>query len=173
MRRAQLFLALVAVVCSLTALAGQAKAHEGPGTARATQVASLFAQQPVTISCEPTGDAWGWVFLYDSVIHLDPLLCDRLIDIEAGRYDGPQWEYGLAVLVLTHESYHLRKNWSARGNEAQTECKAIRHVVVSARLLGVPEFFIPWIKLGALFAHWNLTTWAPEYHLESCKVPKP
>lgn len=171
--------ALLASLVAALALGGIAEGSEYPAPVRATQAASVFAQQPVTIECVEQ-DSYGYVYPSVPVIHLRPILCQRLSEMESGDFSNVGlWTNGLAVLALVHEAYHLRLNWSARLNEAQVECKAIRHVTAALGLLGIPHEHWAVLRQQAIFAHWYVLSswWAhtgkSPYFLKTCKVPRP
>lgn len=87
-------------------------------------------------------------------------LCEAILHPEKWTTE----ETALAVLVLTHESGHLRGHrWSA--DEAKTECWAIRHFRYVATRLG--------LDANKLYPHalrFHLLL-PPEYWLYGCVVP--
>lgn len=130
-----------------------------------SSVASVFAQRPVNVRCyAPDEDgspsslgAWGYVEQPLAKQHweaLDDRLCAGAVDVN--NIALPVWERALGTLVLVHESYHLRRSGTA-GNEAATECRAIRHWKVGARMLGASEATIDEIWPFALTSHYILT----------------
>lgn len=140
-------------------------------------VASVFAQQPVTVLCStPKEDpsfyfSWGYVYLFSNVVNMVEYLCEaaeRVTDPLVGMS-----RRALAVMVLTHEAYHLRKTWSARGDEAKTQCKAIRHFRYAAMMLGASPELATQLRAFALAHHWRLAARIPQYHLQNCVVPRP
>ena len=141
------------------------------------RVASVFAQQPVTVACSNSADdpilleAWGYVYLYDPVVHTSEYLCNAAANVTDPSYGMAV--RAIAVLVLTHEAYHLRKSWSDRGNEARVECKAIRHFRYAAMMLGASPELATQLRAYALAFHWHLAARIPEYDQLGCKVPKP
>ena len=167
---------MVAVLAAVFAclLPATASAYEDP---RLGEVASVFAMQPVTVVCSTAAEdpymnfAWGYVLLHVPVVNLDAYLCAALRDVRAGVYSLKR--RALAVLVLTHEAFHLRKVWSGRSSEAQTECKAIRHVTYAAQFLGAPHWLAVKLRDHAVVFHDRLVTEHPEYHLQNCVVPRP
>lgn len=138
--------------------------------------ASVFAQQAVVVECNiPTEDpilleAWGYVYLWEPVIHMPVYLCGAAANINSPEYGMSR--KALAVLVLIHESYHLRKSWSARGNEAKVECKAIRHFRVGAIMLGATPEYATQLRVYALQHHWRLAAKVPAYYRPDCRVPR-
>lgn len=162
------------VLCAalaVLALCGVARADD-----RVDAVASTFAMHPVTVLC-PADDpawefAWGYVWLVEhDEIYITPYLCDALADVNDDGFGLSR--RALAILVLTHESYHQRLSWGSRGDEARTECKAIRHFRVAAMLLGASPELATRLRVYALQWHWRLAARIPEYNLAGCKVPKP
>jgi hypothetical protein len=166
---------LAIALCVLAGLVcAQAQASE-PKYAELERVASIFAMQPVTLECSTPAedynlyDAWGYVYLIFPVIHMGDYLCDAAAEI--GQHGAGVT--ALAILVLTHEALHLRKQWSARGDEAKVECKAIRHFRVAAQMLGYTAEQATNLRAYALAFHWKLAARIPEYHLSGCQVPRP
>lgn len=149
------------------------------GTAQAARqesldrVASVFAMRPVTISCSRVSedfnlsDSWGYTYLISDEATLRQALCDSISSSRA-----PLWKQAVGILVLTHESYHMRL-WDLRADEAAVECKAIRHFTVSAAMFGYTPEKIELLKPWALMAHWRIAAKAPQYHSKTCKVPNP
>jgi hypothetical protein len=148
-------------------------------------VASTFAMRPVSVLCygadEPGSPydlgAWGYVrkpLRKAHRAHLDADLCDGALDINGA--DTEVWQRALGVLVLVHESYHLRR-WGAAGDEAKVECKAIRHVKVGARMLGASESTVEELWPFALASHYRLAefrVWLTDerpYYDPDCDVP--
>lgn len=148
-------------------------------------VASIFAQRPVVARCmEPDEQdspdslgAWGYVRVpagKQTKEQLDADLCraaQTLNDPSVSPYLR-----AMSVLVLVHESYHLRR-WGGSGSEAKVECRAIRHWGVGARLLGATEETVAALWPYALAAHYeetNLVSWTTgehPYRDDSCDVP--
>lgn len=178
---------LIGVVLLLL-LAPAARGEGPPGSTSTTQyatypmlnkLASTFAMRPVSIHCASPnddvrlGDAWGYTFIYPewNYAMVQEALCNSVIALIAGfAYDD--WQVALAVLVIVHESYHLRR-WALRANEAAVECRAIRHWTVAMRLLGVAKETITRLKPWALAAHWRQEVVAPQYNQPACGVPWP
>ncbi len=147
------------------------------------RVASVFASRPVEVRCptmaEWVGDpiwgngpypqrAWGYTdMVHDfSVIH--PSLCAGAAAVTDP--DIPAWQRATGVLVLVHESYHLR-HWDGRYSEAQVECQAIRHFRQGAQLLGTTAELANDLLPYALAAHDRMVRLYPNYHDRACKLP--
>ncbi len=150
-------------------------AYESPKLAR---TASVFAMEPVTVTCSEKGEdwildtqAWGYVYLAVPEVHMSRYLCEAAENVTSDAY-GLSLR-AIAVLVLTHESYHLRKQWSARADEAKVECAAVRHFRVAAQMLGASPELATQLRAYALAFHWRLAARHPEYNLKNCVVPRP
>jgi len=169
------FLAVSACALSFAALAATARGeNEYP---KLNVVASVFAMKPVRIVC-PTHDeqkidpiwqvAWGYTFAGIDVAWIDTNLCNAALNVN-GR-SRPAWMRAIAILVLVHESYHMRDvSWN--GNEAKVECAAIRHWGYAAKMLGATEETVKELEGWAQAFHWRLVTRIPAYYLPGCKVP--
>lgn len=98
--------------------------------------------------------------------------CGYLVDWMS-RQDarGKKWEDVVwAVLVITHESGHLKgARWA--GDEAKTQCWAMQHLPAAARMLGFTEDQLPFVVWQANKIH---REWMPdEYQLPGCRLPTP
>lgn len=147
-------------------------------------VASAIAGRPVNVRCygdEPQSPAeygaWGYVEVPTGKQQweaLDERLC---AGASAPNSDLPDWQRALGVLVLTHESYHLRR-WGGAGDEGKVECKAIRHWKTSMRLLGATEATVNDLWPWTLAVHYRLTDYVDlrtgerPYYEAGCDTPK-
>jgi hypothetical protein len=104
-------------------------------------------------------------------VHLDSYLCDAIVDVNSKRFGAKR--KALAVMVLVHESYHLRESWAGRGSEAKTQCAAIRHVRYAAQFLGASYEYALRLRDLAVGWHDKLSGDFPEYSLSGCAVPRP
>lgn len=145
------------------------------------QVASLIAEQPVTVRCwiedgsdgDAQPDAWAYVYPSDPVVYLGPLPCAGARALVNHEF-APAWQLGLGALSLTHEAYHLKISlaWWRRNSEAQTECRAIKRVRQTMLDLGaspeLADLALPW----AIAEHFKIETLGDgSYNYPSCKVP--
>lgn len=173
-------LALVTVLLAL--LAGTARASTTYPELDA--VASWLAMRPVEVRCltqeESDADAniviWG-AAAYVNVIDGRPAdytvfsygLCEKLLSVlsNSWKYRYTLSSLGWAVLVIAHESGHLRGHewWLS---ESLTNCWALRHVRYTALRFGASEDLALGIRSWA--AWWYLRQ-PPEYQLEGCKLP--
>lgn len=137
---------------------------------------TTFAMRPSHIECRTLeedsllNDAWGYTYLAWDFAVVTSDLCKAALT--RGEGGAPDWEVVLGVLVVVHESYHVRP-WSQRGSEGAVECKAIRHVRYAMGMLGYSPETIDRLMPWALAAHWRLAALAPEYFQNGCKVPWP
>lgn len=97
--------------------------------------------------------------------------CELLLDFLAG--DLSEWtvdEFAWAILVITHESGHLRGHrWSA--DEAKTQCWAMQHFRHVARRLGVTdEAALSVLVDSARRSHARMPS---VYHTVPCELPTP
>jgi hypothetical protein len=167
------FVVLLAVASACLLPAAAAAEYED---AKLGEVASVFAMQPVTVTCASADEdwtfafAWGYVQPGVPVVHLDSYLCDAIVDVNSKRFGAKR--KALAVMVLVHESYHLRESWGGAGSESETQCAAIRHVRVGAQFLGASYSFAMRLRDLAVGWHDQLGADHPEYGLAGCKVPR-
>lgn len=121
---------------------------------------------------------WGYVRIPTAkqrAEFVDAMLCDAARAVNDSSI--PAWNRAMGVLVLVHESYHLRR-WGAAGNEAKVHCQAIRHWRVGAALLGASDATITDLWPWALAAYYEEANLQPLFSLErhpyrddDCKVP--
>lgn len=158
----------------LAALALAAPAAADP---RLDRLATVFAMRPATIACHTAAqdavinEAWGYTNLSWAYAVLDRGLCDAVTAMLDGTAYA-DWQAALGVLVLVHESYHVRL-WPGRADEAQVECRAIRHWRVAMRIAGVDEPTIARLWPYAAWLHFRLAALAPSYNLQGCEIPVP
>ncbi len=112
--------------------------------------------------------AWGYTDMVNDFSVIQPLLCAGAGAVtDAGL---PAWQRATGVLVLVHESYHLR-HWAGRYSEAKVECQAIRHFRQGAELLGAsPQLANDLLPYG-LAAHDRMVRQYPNYRERACKLP--
>ncbi len=174
------YLCAVLIAAVAAALAG---AYAAPLTL--SGVASRFAQRPVEVRCYEPGErtddpryfdpsligAWGYVWIGDNVENMAPEVCEGALAIADPASSVAAWKQALGALVIAHESYHLRLNLGNRGNEAATECRAIRHFKYTVQFLGGSPSLAERLLPYALSIHWRIAARYPEYYQESCVVP--
>jgi len=146
---------------------------------RLDAVASQIAGRPVTVGCythtEPEAPwamgAWGYVYVGSSYEYLDETVCDGAQAILNGDQTVPLWKSAIGTLVLAHESYHLNRGVREPGNEAYTECHAIRAAGRTIRLLGGDNGAVGTLMPYILAMHWRISAKYPQYYFPECRVP--
>jgi hypothetical protein len=145
--------------------------------AKLSALGQTFAMRGEGIRCDTAQNdanlatAWGYTYMTWDYAIVDQPLCDAVqAMIDGGPFED--WQAALGVLVIVHESYHVRL-WPGRANEALVECRAIRHWTIAMRLLGIDEPTIARLKPWALAMHWRIAALAPEYNEHGCNVPNP
>jgi hypothetical protein len=180
-------LLLVALVAITGALAAPARAFDL--YPKLDAVASWLAMRPVHIRCldeEETaqdpiiqfygasayvegreGPPWGRWRPKDYSTFAFPI-CEPLLHMVRGNYDAyPRDELAWSILVLAHESGHLRGHrWAT--SEALTQRWALRHFVYTAIQLGAEEPLARELLRSAVFWHRKLDD---EYKAHGCKKP--
>jgi hypothetical protein len=180
-RRTWVFLATTVVAVAAAFSVDAASAYDRP--ALIEQVASAFAQRPVDVRC-PTMEewvsdpiwgtaanpqrAWGYTDMVNDYSVIHPLLYAGAAAVTDAAV--PAWQRATGVLVLVHESLHLR-HWRGRYSEARVECQAIRRFRQGAELLGAsPELANNLLPYG-LAAHDRMVRVYPNYRDRACKLP--
>lgn len=169
---------------------------EYPRDAELGRVASIFAMRPVGIEC-PTWEQWstdpignngaigytwgdGWDFAVVGY-YGGKSLCAAARAIKSDgittedRGDGLPYRFtkadlALAVMVLVHESYHLRMSYRNRHLEYAVQCKAIRHWRYAVYFLGGSEALATRLWPYAWREHQEINR-NPVYRSTRCKVP--
>lgn len=171
-------LVILFAVVTISLFVQEATGAQTPEYQRLADVSSIFAMQPTTITCSKPGEdkildtqAWGYVYLAIPEVHMGVYLCDAAMHIADDSWGLSRRAIG--ALVLIHESYHLRRPWSVRGDEGKVECAAIRHFRVGAMMLGATAEQATQLRAYALAFHWHLAAKFPAYGFKDCKVPRP
>lgn len=146
------------------------------------QVASVFALRDAEVRCPSTVEwvadpiwggpsearAWAYTDMIHEHIVIHPALCAGAAAVNDPTL--PLWQRATGALVLVHEAYHLRR-WGGRWDEAQVECRAIRHFRVAAELLGASAEVANELLPYALAAHQRMVTLFPNYRAPTCRLP--
>jgi hypothetical protein len=136
---------------------------------------------PAVVRCPDSPEEWGWdigspedaerifgvTHTQASVVEFRADLCPILDNLAYSTADDST--KALAVLVLVHESYHVR-HWTWRNSEARVECQAIRHFRAGVRVLGGSRELADRLLPFALLWHAQIAS-TPDYTLDSCLVP--
>jgi hypothetical protein len=173
--------ALAIALIGITLSARSALAYDRPPLIE--QVASVFALRPADVRCPTTEEwvsdpiwgtapnpqrAWGYTDMVHDFSVIQPLLCAGAAAVSDQAV--PAWQRATGVLVLVHESYHLRL-WAGRYSEAKVECQAIRHFRQGAELLGASADLANDLLPYALAAHDRMVRLYPNYRDRACKLP--
>lgn len=113
-----------------------------------------------------------WVHPRDYTV-MHPWLCWQLVRWLGDDRGADFKNVSLAILVVVHESYHLRGDLPHALDEAVTQCRAIRHVRYAARFFGFDEELARQVVENALWWDALIRRNVPEYHLPGCKRPTP
>jgi hypothetical protein len=160
---------LVALVFSGRALA----VERAP---RLEQVASSVAGRPTEVRCPTLAEwqrdwsaagAWAYTNLNEDWIVLHPALCAGALDLSERSL--PTAQRAMGVLVLLHESFHVRR-WKYRRNEGRVECAAIRAFKSGAQALGASNEEAEELYPYALALHFRTVQLFPEYGV-ACRLP--
>jgi hypothetical protein len=166
-------LAVVAVAFVALALAGAASGYDLP--ARLNEVAKVYSLGVGEIRC-PTPAEWnddfgssrgdGYTNLRADYAVLSPEVCEGALGV--GSAAIPDWQEALGVLVLTHESFHLR-HWRWRRNEGKVECQALVYFREAAVRLGATPSHAHELYAYALGLHAYQVSLFPQYRDKSCR----
>ena len=140
-------LAVVALIAGAVFLMVRPSGWDALGAARQSVGESVFSREssrivgrPVSVVCDSSGahtgvlnDADGSAIVGGKTAWLDPRICMTLYTLAVKRrvdsFDATSW----AILVLAHESWHLR----GQGNEGVTNCLGLQSGVELGRRLGL------------------------------------
>ncbi len=140
-------LVVVALVAGAVFLMVRPSGWDALGATRQAAGERVFAREssrivgrPVTVECDSSGahtgivnDADGAAIVGGTTAWLEPRICMTLYNLalrgHVDSFDATSW----AVLVLAHESWHLR----GEGNEGVTDCFGLQSGVDLGRRLGL------------------------------------
>jgi hypothetical protein len=168
------------IILAVLALVFAGAAAATTSDPRLDEVSSRLAGHPTSVQCYARGEtgdpfvdygAWGYVYMADHLaVNLAAEVCEGAIAIANHDATVPMWKQGLGALVLAHESFHQRLNTN-RSSESATECRAVRHLTVTIRLLGGSAELAVALRPFAWAMHYRLLWLFPQYGLKSCKAP--
>jgi hypothetical protein len=172
-----MFLRAVTVLALTTAaLAGAAGAGANEGTARLNALAAAYSLGVGEVRCPADAD-WeadfgsSFGFAYTNLVEdyavLSPLVCRGANGV--GAADVPSWQQALGVLVLVHESFHLR-HWQWRRNEGKVECQAMVYFREAAVRLGASDAQAYDLYAYAIALHAYKLEVFPEYRDRRCRL---
>jgi hypothetical protein len=165
--------AALAAVLALTA-AASAGAYERPS--RLNDVARTYSLGTGEVRCPSAaeweadfGSSFGYAYtnLVQDYAVLSPLVCAGADAVGSTRVPG--WQQALGVLVLVHESFHLRR-WRWRRNEGKVECQAMVYFREAAVALGATESEAYDLYAYAIALHDYKLKVFPQYRDRSCRL---
>jgi len=98
---------------------------------------------------------------------LSPTVCQGALGV--GTTAIPDWQQALGVLVLVHESFHLRR-WRWRRNEGKVECQALVYFREAAVRLGATVQHAASLYAYAIALHAYKVSLFPQYRDSSCRA---
>ena len=170
-----------AIACALAGvLAALAVAAGALGYERSVslnEVAAVYSLGVGEVRCpseEEWNADWGSAFGYaytnlaaDYAV-LSPAVCKGALGV--GDPAVADWQEALGVLVLVHESFHLR-HWRWRKNEGKVECQAMVYFKEAAVRLGASDEHAHALYAYALALHGHKVRVFPNYRYRSCLLP--
>lgn len=162
------FVALVAL-----AIAGDARAYERP--AKLNDVAKVYSLGVGEIRCPSSAEwnadfasAFGYAYtnMAEEYAVLSPTVCSGAAGVGSDRV--PEWKQALGVLVLVHESFHLRR-WRWRRNEGKVECQAMVYFREAAVRLGASAAQAYDLYAYAIALHAYKVSLFPQYRDPGCR----
>lgn len=160
---------------AVVALAGAAGAGAYERGARVNDVASVYSLGVGEVRCPSQAEwdadfasAFGYAYtnLVEDYAVLSPLVCAGANGV--GSTQVPRWQQALGVLVLVHESFHLR-HWRWRKNEGKVECQAMVYFREAAVRLGATEAEAYDLYAYAIALHLYKVKLFPEYRDRACR----
>jgi hypothetical protein len=166
---------LAFVTAAALALAGGASAYERP--AKVNEVAAVYSLGVGEVRC-PSAEEWdadfassfGYAYtnMRDNFAVLSPIVCAGALGV--GTAETPDWQEALGILVLVHESFHLR-HWRWRRNEGKVECQAMTYFRDAAERLGASAAHAHSLYAFALALHAYKVSVFPQYRDRACRLP--
>ena len=165
---------LLSLVVALV-LVPSAAAYEVPGTLN--EVAHVYSLGVGEIRCPSRAErdedwassfSWAYTNVREGYTVLGPVVCAGALGV--GSADVPAWQQALGVLVLTHESFHLRR-WRSRKDEGKVECQALANFRDAARRLGATAAQTEDLYAYALALHGYKVRLFPAYRDPGCPIP--
>jgi hypothetical protein len=87
--------------------------------------------------------------------------------VGVGTAEAPEWQQALGVLVLVHESFHLR-HWRWRRDEGKVECQALIYFRDAATRLGATAAQAYGLYAYAIALHRYKASIFPQYRVRGC-----
>lgn len=160
----------LAALCLPVAASG----YEKPATLN--EVARVYSLGVGEVRC-PSPEEWkadwassfGYAYtnVRDEYAVLSPQVCAGALGV--GSEAVPDWQEALGVLVLVHESFHLRR-WRWRRNEGKVECQALVYFREAAVRLGATVEHGASLYAYATALHAYKVRLFPQYRDPGCRV---
>lgn len=168
---------LVAIVIAAVAVLALSPLAGGYGKPdRLNAVAMVYALGLGEVRC-PSADEWNadfassfghaYTHMSSNYAVLSPLVCEGALGV--GRAEVADWKEALGVLVLVHESFHLRR-WRWRRDEGKVECQAMTYFREAAVRLGASDEHAHNLYAYAIALHFYKTTIFPQYRDAGCRI---
>jgi hypothetical protein len=143
---------------------------------RLNEVAHVYSLGVGEVRC-PTDEEWGGdvaaTLGYTNMQKgreyavLSPVVCRGALGV--GTAEVPDWQQALGVLVLVHESFHLRR-WRWRRNEAKVECQALVYFREASVRLGATPEHAHALYAYALALNAYQSSVQPQYRDRNCRL---
>jgi hypothetical protein len=172
-RRALTHLGLAALAALVFAVG--AAAYDKP--ALLNEVSAVYSLGSGEVRCPSTEEwrsdpeswsSYAYSNLRENYTVLSPAVCAGALGV--GTAQIPDWQEAFGVIVLVHESFHLRR-WRWRRHEGKVECQAMVHFQEAAVRLGASKEHAYELYPYALAMHNNLVRSFPEYRDRKCVLP--
>lgn len=162
---------LVGAIAALI-VTGRAAAYDQPQSLH--EVAMVYSLGVGEVRCPSRtewdadfGSAFGYAYTHlgrDYTV-LSPTVCAGALGV--GSAAIPEWQQALGVLVLVHESFHLR-HWRWRRDEGKVECQALVYFREAATRLGATPVQAYDLYAYAIALHRYKASVFPQYRARGC-----
>jgi hypothetical protein len=168
--------AIIAVATAAIALTLPAATSAYDKPARLNAVAMVYSLGVGEVRC-PSAEEWnadfassfGYAYTHmsDEYAVLSPLVCAGALAV--GNPEVSDWHEALGVLVLVHESFHLRR-WRWRRSEGKVECQAMVYFKDAAVRLGATPAHAYELYAYAIALHEYKVGVFPQYRDHTCRA---
>lgn len=166
-------LPVVALVVLALVVAGDAGAYERP--VKLNDVAKVYSLGVGEVRCPSRAEweadfasAFGYAYtnMAEEYAVLSPTVCTGASGV--GSVGVAEWKQALGVLVLVHESFHLRR-WRWRRSEGKVECQAMVYFKEAAVRLGASAAQAYDLYAYAIALHAYKVSLFPQYGDPRCR----
>jgi hypothetical protein len=172
-RRAIIVFGLAALAALVLAVG--AAAYDKP--ALLNEVSAVYSLGAGEVRC-PSTEEWrsdaassfshAYTHMLENYAVLSPTACAGARGV--GTAEIPDWQEAFGILVLVHESFHLRK-WRWRRHEGKVECQAMVYFQDAAVRLGASKEHAYELYSYALAMHANTIRNFRDYRDRKCVLP--